>query len=308
VDDARDRSAVEALCDAFVYAPLGFALEAPKLVPELAAKGRNQVAAARTVGRFVVSRAAGSLGPLAGSVLGGVLRGLSGARRSPEAPPVPEEPAVSPVLALEEVVVVPEADVAALEADALAEAAGALETGDSSTDGQAKNGHPPASKRRASRPRSSREGTLSSREGTRSSREGTRSSREGNGPAAPPDEAGAEPGDGLSGAPVEDDEVAEPDLDAARPVDDRAGSAIATVAAAGSETTPAPEPAAPATAAALAIPEYDSLAASQVVPRLSGLSHDELSAVRSYEAAHRGRRTILGRADQLLARSSGPQG
>jgi hypothetical protein len=52
-------------------------------------------------------------------------------------------------------------------------------------------------------------------------------------------------------------------------------------------------------AALLAIPDYDSLAASQVVPRLAGLTPDELEAVRAYEAAHRARRTILGRVAQL---------
>lgn len=50
---------------------------------------------------------------------------------------------------------------------------------------------------------------------------------------------------------------------------------------------------------ALPIPEYDSLAASQVVPRLAGLTLDELEAVRSYEAARRGRRTILAKIAQL---------
>src|SRR5215207_2528556 len=45
----------------------------------------------------------------------------------------------------------------------------------------------------------------------------------------------------------------------------------------------------------LAIPSYDSLAASQVVPRLDGLSSIELEAVRRYEVAHRGRRTVLGK-------------
>jgi hypothetical protein len=55
----------------------------------------------------------------------------------------------------------------------------------------------------------------------------------------------------------------------------------------------------------LAIPHYDSLAASQVVPRLSALSEDELMALRGYESAQRGRRTILNRIDQLLARPRG---
>lgn len=49
----------------------------------------------------------------------------------------------------------------------------------------------------------------------------------------------------------------------------------------------------------LAIPGYDSLAASQVVPRLDGLDADELEAVRRYEEAHRARRTILGKIAQI---------
>jgi hypothetical protein len=51
----------------------------------------------------------------------------------------------------------------------------------------------------------------------------------------------------------------------------------------------------------LAIPGYDALSASQVVQRLAGLAPDELEAVRSYEAATRGRRTILNRVSQLQA-------
>jgi hypothetical protein len=73
--------------------------------------------------------------------------------------------------------------------------------------------------------------------------------------------------------------------------------------------TPAP-PAAPAApqpvrsseaAAGLPIADYDSLAASQVIPRLAGLSAVELQAVRDYEVAHRGRKTILGKITQLGA-------
>ncbi len=54
-------------------------------------------------------------------------------------------------------------------------------------------------------------------------------------------------------------------------------------------------------AAELAIPEYDSLAASQVVPRLTTLSVIELRAISAYESAHRNRRTILNRVTALLA-------
>src|SRR4051794_37106415 len=52
-------------------------------------------------------------------------------------------------------------------------------------------------------------------------------------------------------------------------------------------------------AADLAITDYDSLSASQVVPRLEGLADAELAAVRDYEAAHRGRKTILSKIAQL---------
>jgi hypothetical protein len=49
----------------------------------------------------------------------------------------------------------------------------------------------------------------------------------------------------------------------------------------------------------LAIPGYDTLSASQVVPRLEGLSREELDAVAAYETATRGRKTVLTRIDQL---------
>jgi hypothetical protein len=66
--------------------------------------------------------------------------------------------------------------------------------------------------------------------------------------------------------------------------------------------TPAsPLPAAGPTpdAATLAIPGYDTLSASQVVPRLEGLTPAELDAVRAYEVATRARKTVLTRIDQL---------
>jgi hypothetical protein len=49
----------------------------------------------------------------------------------------------------------------------------------------------------------------------------------------------------------------------------------------------------------LAIPGYESLSASQVVTRLEGLTPGELEAVREYESAHRGRKTILNKVAQL---------
>ncbi|MEO5680579.1 MAG: hypothetical protein ABIS47_13020 [Acidimicrobiales bacterium] len=74
---------------------------------------------------------------------------------------------------------------------------------------------------------------------------------------------------------------------------------------------PAPEPPAVPTAspdldlapappaADLAIPGYDALSASHVVQRLAGLSPAELEQVRSYEAATRGRKTVLTKISQL---------
>lgn len=62
----------------------------------------------------------------------------------------------------------------------------------------------------------------------------------------------------------------------------------------------APAPAGP-DVSDLAITDYDSLSASQVVTRLEGLSPDELEAVRAYESAHRGRKTILNKVAQLQA-------
>jgi hypothetical protein len=86
----------------------------------------------------------------------------------------------------------------------------------------------------------------------------------------------------------------------------------APTAAHASTPTPAPAPvAAPSPSpvavesapdvGTLAIPDYDELSASQVVERLDGLGKAELDAVDAYESAHRGRRTILGKIEQLRA-------
>lgn len=62
---------------------------------------------------------------------------------------------------------------------------------------------------------------------------------------------------------------------------------------------PAPAPAAEVTADDLPIAGYDTLAASQIVARLDGLAAEQLAAVAAYEAAHRNRKTVLGKLDQL---------
>jgi hypothetical protein len=80
-------------------------------------------------------------------------------------------------------------------------------------------------------------------------------------------------------------------------------------AAAPERATPARRPVRAAPDGALdglAIPDYRALSASQVVRRLDGLGQDELEAVYRYEAATRGRRTILHRAQQLLGLEEPP--
>jgi hypothetical protein len=68
----------------------------------------------------------------------------------------------------------------------------------------------------------------------------------------------------------------------------------------GETTSTVAAPPAPS-AATLGIPDYDELSASQVVERLDGLQAGELDAVRTYEEAHRARRTILYKIEQLTS-------
>lgn len=94
-----------------------------------------------------------------------------------------------------------------------------------------------------------------------------------------------------------------PDHEAPQPVD--VLSVVATDDPGVVPPPPAEEPVAQDASPApgeddLAVPDYDSLAASQVVPRLATLSAEELDAVRRYELAHRRRQTILNRVAQLL--------
>lgn len=74
----------------------------------------------------------------------------------------------------------------------------------------------------------------------------------------------------------------------------------ATTAKAPAKRTRKTTAASAASAADLPIREYDGLSASQVVSRLTGLTPEELRAVRSYEENSRGRRTVILAIDRLL--------
>lgn len=64
-ESSDHKNPAELFLDLCVYAPIGFALEAHRYVPELAERGRNQVALARTLGKFAVDRLEQQFPPLA---------------------------------------------------------------------------------------------------------------------------------------------------------------------------------------------------------------------------------------------------
>jgi hypothetical protein len=119
-------------------------------------------------------------------------------------------------------------------------------------------------------------------------------------------------GDGSGGAPPEpaaaasaprDDSATEAPTLVAVPTDEPVGEPV-DAPAKGATQAPSPDPVpvgerSEASGSELAIPDYDSLSASQVLPRLSGLDPAELEAVRAHEAGHRGRKTILHKVAQL---------
>ncbi len=181
----RSKSPVDQWFELFVYAPLGFALDARQLLPRFIDRGRSQVVLARVVGRYAVEKGS----TRAGGYLGQSQEQVSALLQTLGLLPEDREPPADP------------GDVEEFEGDVLVF-------------------HSPAAE-----------------------------------PAPTPEaDIGFEP---------------EPDRE------------------------PVPD------VASLAIPDYDNLSASQVVPRLGGLSDGELDAVRRYEAAERGRKTILNKIAQL---------
>lgn len=186
--DEPDRSLIDQVADVALYAPIGFLLDARRVVPEMAERGRRQVTFNWMVGRYALRRARSRA---------------------------------------DEVV-----DVVQQTAEGLIELAGlGGEAPAPGAESQDEPGAPDA---------------------------GTAGTATGVAPSAPPHLTSVDGEGGAGGA------------DAPDPGD-------------------------------LAIPGYDSLSAFQVVPRLDGLGDDELEAVRRYERATRGRRTILSRIAQLQA-------
>jgi hypothetical protein len=111
-------------------------------------------------------------------------------------------------------------------------------------------------------------------------------------PTASAPAASTAPGPDGSGAPSPAPAVPRPEPVAVRP-DPSPTTAMPAATAPGRDSGPL--------SAALPIPAYDSLSASQVVPRLSSLTAEELESVRAYETAHRGRKTILNKVAQLAS-------
>ena len=109
-------------------------------------------------------------------------------------------------------------------------------------------------------------------------------------PPRPSDDAAPPPGEGTNGShpPTSPPPGAQ-----------AAGPGAGAAAAPGPVAAPPPPPPAGPDVSELAIPGYDTLSASQVVQRLVGLTPDELEAVRAYEQARRGRKTVLTRIAQL---------
>lgn len=54
----------------------------------------------------------------------------------------------------------------------------------------------------------------------------------------------------------------------------------------------------------LALVDYDQLAASHIISKLAGLTDDEVTEIEHYEQANRGRRTVLGKIEQIRSESA----
>jgi len=207
---------LEAALDVFVYAPIGFLLDARDVVPKLAERGRGQVTLARMFGRYALQLGQAE----AERVLNRQHSEANGTASATE--PAAAEAATPPTAP-------PDAAEATTEAPSASSAAAALVVA-----------------------------------------------------------LGAGLGVVAAAAKTTTKSTA------------KATSTTPKARATAPKSAPAEPTAAPA-ADQLPIPGYDTLSASQVVPRLDALLPGELEAVRAYESANRGRRTILNRIAQRLA-------
>jgi hypothetical protein len=230
--DAPDpRKVAEAALEAFVYVPIGLALEARDLVPKLAQRGRNQVVLARLGARFAMQRAEAEAERLVRRMQASAGRGTDAGHAADTNAGRAGTPSAGDAST-----VVDNAPVGA--------AAPATPAGDRAPQETMADAGPAAATATATPRARTRATGAAARAGAKA-------------PARPARRTPARPAAAM--------EVA------------------------------ATEPA----ATALAIPGYDTLSASQVIPRLDALRPDELEAVRRHEASHRSRRTILSRIAQL---------
>jgi hypothetical protein len=207
----RPKSPVDQWFELFVYAPLGFALDARQLFPRFVDRGRSQVVLARVIGKYAVKHGSAAAGDRFGHGQAQVAAVLQTLGWLPE-----EHESADP------------SDVEDFEADTVV----------FHDDGRVTAPDPPPAPSVPTAP-------------------------------APP----------LPTPPFPTSAVAAPDI-------------VPEVVAAADRLEPV-------AVDDLAIPDYDNLSASQVVPRLAGLSSDELELVRRYEAGKRGRKTILNKVAQL---------
>jgi hypothetical protein len=308
-DQNSNRSTADWLVELCVYAPIGFALDAHKYVPEFVDRGRNQVALARFLGKFALDRIEHRLGPL-----GTILRSASPAPPTTPAAPTEATPAASAPGG---------ATTAARDADraATTDAAPAAPSTPSSErrapDHTDRSGGTVDGERRrrpggSAKARPTAAGTVTARppSGRRppSSPGAQAAPTRGSGPtrARRPRPAGGSaattgrPGAGAAGT-ARTARTARTPRTTTGPVTPGLATAPGADRTAGARAGRRSAPPAPSPSGELPIEGYATLAASQIVPRLTTLSATDLAAVARYERANRGRRTILNRVEQLLA-------
>ena len=334
-DQQTNRTTTDWLVDLCVYAPIGFALDLPKYVPEFADRGRKQVALARFLGKFALERVEKHLGPL-GAVLHAPKHDAgSTATTGPAAPPRASTSA-APDTATDFERSSPEptrsnaaqADPSEFERSstdsAQADPADPSEFERSSTDSAQADPAPDELPLRGSAVPSSTAATPSpggarpptQRKTTPTSASAVaqpvprqasapapsrRAKRAAVAPQAKP--AASSPRTDRSAATAKTTPT-----EASRRTPRKASGAVARSTAGSAKRAgrphraadPAGGPDVPPKEDQLAVEGYATLAASQIVPRLATLGRDDLGAIQRFERANRNRRTILNRVDQLL--------